>query len=461
MKMIHGVGFGTHSGAMFFDVAAFNSLSDVPGGRPVQQTVPDAGFNTGLPWSPWGADNLLVRKYLADIGKTGILEGIIEGKGRFAVCQGLVPVITKINEQGQKVIERIVTDNEIVRFLDINNHFFQCYEWMRDLVGLSWSVVRFKLNTKGDKIVRFRRDDPSECRLSKKDKKTRRSMELWFSADWDKVKSPNDERVFSVQLLDPDDPVTDMQEKAAKNIFDHAYIFGKKGWGTHYYPVPSWMSVEKWIKIVQGIPEMKAALFQNAMRLRMQVIIQEEFWQEKFGELWPDEFDEQNKLKQQVFDEIDKWLVGPQNAHKTIFTTGYKEEGKVYSNIEFRPIDDNTKPGELLPDSAAGNSEIAFTMLWNNAMTGGNQASGLYESSQGGSNVRESILMQVIIHEVERQHITHLMNIVKYFNGWDVKFPGLEFIIPATILTTTDTGGGSKPINTGDAKSKKDADQNT
>jgi hypothetical protein len=71
--------------------------------------------------------------------------------------------------------------------------------------------------------------------------------------------------------------------------------------------------------------------------------------------------------------------------------------------------------------------------------------------------VRESLLMQVIIHEVERQQIRQMLNVVKFFNKWNEKFPGLEFIIPATLLTTLDTGAGSKQVMTGDAKPKDDA----
>jgi hypothetical protein len=84
-------------------------------------------------------------------------------------------------------------------------------------------------------------------------------------------------------------------------------------------------------------------------------------------------------------------------------------------------------------------------MLWNNALTGGNQASGLYEQSQGGSNVRESFLMQVLIHVFERELINYLLWPVAEINGWTTKYPNFEWVIPATILTTTDTGGSTKP----------------
>lgn len=61
-------------------------------------------------------------------------------------------------------------------------------------------------------------------------------------------------------------------------------------------------------------------------------------------------------------------------------------------------------------------------------------------------------MMQVIIHEIERMQIKSIMNFVAHFNGWKKRYPTLEFIIPATVLTTLDTGAGSKPVITGEVK---------
>jgi hypothetical protein len=55
-------------------------------------------------------------------------------------------------------------------------------------------------------------------------------------------------------------------------------------------------------------------------------------------------------------------------------------------------------------------------------------------------------------------YIRKIYKIVSRFNGWDTKYPGLEFIIPATILTTLDTGAGSKQVNTGGQENKQKTD---
>jgi hypothetical protein len=183
---------------------------------------------------------------------------------------------------------------------------------------------------------------------------------------------------------------------------------------------------------------MKAAMYENSIRAKCVVIIYEQFWEKSYGEAWAN-LDEtkQTEYRKKVYDDIEKFLVGAKNAGKAIFTTGYRSlDGKTWADVEFKPLEDFKTSGEYLPDSAAANSEIAFSMLWNNAMTGGNQKTGLYSENQGGSNVREASTLQVIVHEVERMQIKSIMNVVKHFNGWAQKHPGLEFIIPATLLTT-------------------------
>lgn len=450
-----GTAFRSRSGAMFIDMGAALARE----AKPTKETIPDEKTMSALPWSPWGDDNMLPYQYIKDIETCGVLSAIIEGKARFGLCQGLVPAIVKTDLQtGQRVIEKIVDDPEIVNFLEANNAFGHVHAWMRDLIGFGWAVVRFMLDGEGKKIVTFQRDDLTEVRFAKKDKSGYISH-LYYSAAWDKVRSPNDERVFKVRLLKHNNPMADLEEKAAVGEREFAYVFRTPGWGKHYYPLAPWMPVYKWVKISQGVPEMKASLFENTMRPKFKVIIMEDYWENRYGTDWMDwDEDEQEKKKNLVYDEIDEWLVGSRNAHKSIFVNGKltDDSGNVVTDIDIVPIPDNTTQGELLPDSAAANTEISIGMLWNLATQGGNQKAGVYGGNEGGSNVRENTLFQTIFHEVERNVIRMFLNIPKMRNKWNEgNYKGLEFIIPMTIQTTTDTGAGTKPIVNGNTQTKE------
>ena len=461
VTMKHGIGYSEATGARFVDME-YISMASAKGmqpARPAPLAKPYEPTGVSYPWSPWGTNNLLGAEMANDIKTCGVLNGIIEGKSRFAIGQGMLPAIVSYENSGKPIVEKILSGTEVNAFLDDNNSFFTTVALMKDYLGFNRAIARLGINNKGNLITNLLRADVSEARMARKDGHGN-IRNVWYGADWSKVRGAEDPNIFSEPLLSSHNPYQDLRNRIdggdSKRWF--SLMVSHPGWQEQYYPMPMWMAQILWVKIAQGVPEMKAVMFENNMRVKYVVIIYEKYWTEAYGDEWEDYTDEQKlEKRKKTYSDIDDFLIGSKNAYKSIFTTGYRDQdGKTYANIEIKPIEDHTKQGELLPDSAAANSEIAFSMLWNNAMTGGNQASGLYESSQGGSNVRESILMQVIIHEVERQMIKTIMNVVKRFNGWDKTYKGLEFIIPATILTTLDTGAGTKQALPGGEKPKED-----
>lgn len=457
----NGIGFSARSGALFIDLG---SAAPQPARKITD--VPIEDIEKALPWAKWGHDNKLPHHMFHDIETCGILNSIIDGKARFAVNNGILPALVHYEKNGQMVVDDIVMEPEIQDFLDDNNHFFHCYAWMKDQCAFGNGIARFMLNGGRDKIASFQRDDVTEMRYQKQDV-AGRINNIYLSAHWDKVRSPNDNRIITVPLLNWNNPLKDLVERvaASKNV-EFAMTFKYPGWGKKYYSTPLWYAAYKWVKIAQGVPEMKAAMFENNFRPKYMVVISEKYWERVFhGEKdWNDYTDQEiAEKKNKVYDDIDEHLADNKNAYKTIFVDGfYSPDGKLVPEIEIRPIDDTTKQGELLPDSAAANSEIAFATLFNPAIIGANMPSGPYTNSQGGSNVRESTLIQVIIHELERQNVRRIFSVIKRFNGWDKKFVAsdkqkLEFIIPATIPTTLDTGSNVKPMVTGASPAQEPA----
>lgn len=134
--------------------------------------------------------------------------------------------------------------------------------------------------------------------------------------------------------------------------------------------------------------------------------------------------------------------------------------------VEITAIDQKIPGGEFLPDSGAANSEILFALMINPAMMGaGNPGGKAYGDTSGGSNVRESFLVQIMVMEAERRLNASVYNIVKKFNGWSKKLeqsrtivsgtgastpqskivkPRLVFRYPTGLLTTLDTGKSTK-----------------
>jgi hypothetical protein len=454
VQIIGAIGYCEEASARFIDLSAVSTTQDRPA-NPIKPTIPDDKLGQ-MPWSPWGANNLLPMEMVEDIDQTPILNSIIDMMMRFGVCEGPVPVITRLDETtGQRVIVKYVNDQEILDFLENNNLYFQSQCWIKDLLGLGNMVGRYGLNRKKTpSIISIQRDDVVEFRYAKKNSKGIIDK-IYLAAEWNRVRAADDPKLLSVFHLNPYNMVGDLEKRVAGGAgTEYAFTARYPSWNKHYYSMPLWYAAMKWVKIAQGVPEMKAAIFENFMHVKYQVIIHDSYWLRAFGPTWKKYTEDQRKDKRQkVFDDIGKFLIGAKNASKTIITQGYKDkDGKLWTDIEIKDIPDNDKDGKLLPDSAAANSEIAFAMHFNNSLLGGNQKDGPYQGERGGSSVREAGLMQVTLLELERQNIRRALHVPKIFNGWAKKHPGLDFIIPATVLTTLDTGAGTKPILPGGTK---------
>jgi hypothetical protein len=436
---------------------AFMDMSAAAEYKPAKQLTPvmsDKQLSVA-PWACWGRDNLMPQKMVADIAGTGILSGIIDGKTRFALCEGMVPAIVgRDKKTGQRIVKDYVEDDEIQMFMDLSDHYTNSFGMMKDQMGLGSGAARLMLNKGFDKIAAFKRDDFSQLRYEKMQPGTGKINSVYLAAEWDKIRSKNDKNLVQIPLLDPFLPLDDLKEKAEAKVAEHVITFSHPSWGCAYYPPPLWYAAHKWVEIAQGVPEMKAAMFENAMLINWVVVVYAEYWDEAFPDGTWDEFseDEKEAKRNELFDDIEAFLIGGKNAHKTLFVDGKRNhEGTPSQNIEIKNIDRKSMSGDMLPDAAAANSEIAFSMLFNPAIIGASMPSGPYTNSQGGSSVRESVLLQVILHEMERRKLQRIMNVVKWFNGWAHRHKGLEFIIPATVLTTLDTGGSTKPATVGTA----------
>lgn len=446
-----GIGYSERTGARYIDMEAVATVEDMIENR-IKPTIPTEKLGA-MPWAPWGSNNLLPMEMYKDIETCGILNSIIDIQSRFAINNGLVAVKTVLDKKsGQRIIESYVDDPEINDFLEGNNVNFQAQGWVLDLLGLGNGAGRYGLNRKKQpQIVTMQRDDMSEVRLARKNDQGI-IRDVYLCAEWNLARGLDDKRLFSRPHLSFIAPDADLQKQVkAGRGREYAFTFRNPGWGKHYYSMPLWYAALKWVKIAQGVPEMKAAIFENVMHVKSVVVINEAYWGRAFPD-WKKYTDKQKKEKKdKVYDDIEAFLVGSKNSYKTLFTDGYRDgNGNIVPDIEIKSIEDTMKDGKLLPDSAAANSEIAFAMHFNPSIFGGNQKAGLYQQESGGSSVREAGLMQVVMMELERQHVRRALYVPKKFNGWDKRIPGLDFIIPATVLTTLDTGAGTKPVVTGD-----------
>jgi hypothetical protein len=444
MIIENGIGYSKRGQAAYITGTSGN-----PDQRDVKQPIYEDLASVNL-WAHWGDDNQLPITMAKTIESCGVLMSAIDGKARFGLGRGVKPFrVLETKPDGEEVLEP-VSIPEIDDWLEESNMFFQSFALFKDMIGFGNYHGRFKFNNGGDKIGLFLRDDVTEFRYEKD--KDGIITKTFLCADWSKYPKVKDRSLVETPLLPSIGPASYLMSMAPeqRKAKEFAITGRLPGWNRHYYSMPTWYAAKKWVDIAMGVPDMKSALFENNIRLKYLVVVYDEYWNLIYGSQWAAFTPEQKaEKKEELFQSIDDWLVGSQNAYKTVYIPGKLDPitGKGMQYIEIKPIEDTTKQGELLPDSAAANSEILFALMMNPALMGADTPGGPYSGGAGsGSNIREAALVQVMIQEFERQQISRILNIVKKVNGWPAdivwRFPGL-------VLTTLDTGKSTKPVQTG------------
>jgi hypothetical protein len=209
---------------------------------------------------------------------------------------------------------------------------------------------------------------------------------------------------------------------------------------------------------------MKEALHKNQMSIKYVVIISEHYWTKNFNDFKKKSIEEQKKIVAEKYQEIEKWLVGETNAGKSIISgSWFDARSKEYvPDIQITVLDEKWKDGKMLPDNAAADKQILFSMFFNPAIWGGNLlGDGASGGAGSGSDIREAYLVQLMLMQAERIMNVEVFNIVKHFNGWADRLevareitaadgtkktitPSLVFRYKTGILTTLDTGGSTK-----------------
>ena len=440
VQLVDGIGYS--SKAVFMSEGMYGGTD----GKYEAVTLPtqDDKLTQG-PWALWGKDNKLPLTYADHIENCGVLSAALDAKARIATGKGVQPfTIENILPDGTEEL-KWVNDSEINEWLEENQLFDTHLDFSFDKNGYGWRCGSYMLNVKRDKINRIHRKDVYECRLQKKSTKGIINS-IYMCADW-----PNNSAAFNknehIQLpaLMEGFELHDLNGRAGG--FEFAFIDRKRRNGRQYYPMPLWYAAQEWVKLARSVPGHKNTQFKRQIQLQYVVTISQKYWENLYQNWGTMEIAKKMEIVNAKYDEIDSWLSGSGNAYKSLFCFSYVDPvtGKEVKDIQVEAIDDKVKDGKLLPDSAAANSEILFALMVNPALMGAGQPGGPYSSNAGGSNVRESYLVQMMLLEEERKmNLTHL-NTVKRYNGWDKRFnKPLVFRIQSGLLTTLDTGKSTK-----------------
>ena len=190
------------------------------------------------------------------------------------------------------------------------------------------------------------------------------------------------------------------------------------------------------------------------MNIKYLVSINSDYWKRihlKWDNYTPEE---RTRIITEKYNKIDQFLTGAGNAGKSIISSHFVDplSGKEVKDITIEPLVDTQRDGKLLPDSAAADKQIMFSMFLNPAIWGGNLlGDGASGGAGSGSDIREAFLVQLMLMEQERRMNLKVFNLVKRYNGWSARIEGnngekgrLVFRYKSGLLTTLDTGKSTK-----------------
>jgi hypothetical protein len=459
ITMKDGIGYSSHTKAAY--ILPGNNANAKKFSAPVERDTA-----VSQPYADWGTNNDLPIKMAKDIEECGVLSAALDAKARIAVGKGLQPfLLMGVDKEGKEELEW-VNDSEIHDWFELNDSFGYSINSIYDRCSYGWSPSQLLLSRNRQKINRIKRTDVVTARLAKKDTNGFINN-LYLSADWEQYNTANSEHVKTIPILEEGAEYFDIIERSSG--FEFAVINRQMRNGRGYYPPTLWYSAKRWVDHAKSIPAVKNSMMNNEMTIKYMVTISMSYWK-RIHKQW-DTYTPQKR--QEVMDtklkEIDDYLSGVENQYKSIITSSYFDpvSKQEVPDIKIEVLDDKIKDGKLLTDSAAANSEILFALCVNPALVGAGQPGGAYANNAGGSNIRESYLVQLMLLEWERRDSARIFNIVKNYNGWAKRLeveksifaavqgnntattekkvkPRLVFRYPSGLLTTLDTGKSTK-----------------
>lgn len=389
-------------------------------------------------YAVWGDSNCFPDDAEKTIRKTSVLQTGLNYKARCCYGQGVVPMkVAGFDESNNEIFEP-VRDMDVLKYLrglPFRNFHTAAF---RDLIKFGNAFPLLVFNNAGDKIVRVQILNARHCRISVDKSK------LLVFGDF-RNSNPNEKEAVVYDMLEEEDPFYDLQWRREtgklKDMAAIAFPRIKNYFSNNdYYAAPDWESAQEsgWIDIAHKIPEFLNRAYENAMHLMWHVQIPHTYWEKQFPRSEYKNVEQRKQLIQDFMDKFEKELTDTKNANKSLWTQYYIDEsGRVNGDWKITRLDSEIKADDRLSMSAAANSEILFSLMVNPSVLGAGMPGGPYSGNAGsGSDIREGLLVSMILSHIEKQAVLDPVELMFEFNG----LHDIELKYRNITLTTLDSG---------------------
>lgn len=408
-----------------------------------RDTDPETGTHGKNTYVEWGSGNTMPEDIEDYTGKIGVLQTGLRYNMKMILGQGVYPVkVLSFDEKGEEELEVV---NEPKLRKDILS--LQTLSYLEKGISglLKFGIIAVELipTSDGKKISGLNVINERYWRLTEANNKGV-IEKIIVSGDW--PVSPSKENTNTLDVLDEYNPMADLDSRIKKDRFKKSVVLLIRDNFSNqdYYPYPSWWSakVAGWLDIAAKVPEFLIKMYENQITWKWHVKIPYAYWEKRFPRDKYKNEKERRDLINKEMDDIEKNLVGSENAHKALFSMfEVNASGKAEEAWEIEALDNKYKADDKLITSAVANSEILFTLLVNPTILGAAMpGSGPYSGGAGsGSDIREAFLVNIALSWLERQKIIYPMEMKYQLQGYQ----DIELRFKNTILKTLDNGSGT------------------
>ena len=394
----------------------------------------------------WGDQNNYPEVAEGYIKKSSVLNSGLRYKLMTTIAQGIYAAQqTGIDEEGNDIMIRI-NDMKLQRALRDRKVFNYLLDSLRDIFKFGLCFPELIFSADGNTIDGINIINARFCRL------TSDKQFVAYSENWEgMVAQPTEENTKFIAVLDQYDPLADLiRLRRAGKTAGKSYIYPlfNRFSNNVIYPLPDWDTARQagWLDISQEVPQFLKNVYKNQASLTYIIRIPYSYWDKNFPvKDYPNVKERRDLIAKQI-EKIETTLIGSENAKKALVTHfAVNDMGKAEEKWDVDVLDDKFKSDQQLITSAAANSEILFSILVNPTEVGAMPSGGgPYQSSSGGSNIREAFLVTTALAWMMQQQITYPIEHMLVFNGAS---EDTEVRFKKTILTTLDTGAGTKKVS--------------
>jgi hypothetical protein len=395
---------------------------------------------------PWASGNNFPDEAESIIRKSTVLNSGLKYKLQTILGQGIFPAkVTGYKENGQETLE-VIQDTELQKLL--RSRMIRRYLQLsiRDVLKYGNSFPEFIFSEDGSKITGINIINARHCRWE--EMKQGVIKNLFVYGNW-KEGVPKKGDYKKIQVLDMFDPLADLQSlKEANKLKSRSVIYPLRDSFSNndYYPLPDWYTAKEagWIDISQKIPKFLTKIYENQISWKWHVKIPYAYWEKRYPKTEYKDEKKRSELIQKDMDQIEENLTGENNPAKALFTHfEMNHQGKPEEQWVIEPLDNKYKSEHQLIESAVADSNILFSINVNPTIMGaGLPGAGPYAGKTGGSDIRESFLVNVALAWLDRQTILDPIECMLEFNGMQ----DCEIRFRNTVLTTLDSGGGTQKV---------------